>query len=405
MVEFRSHSFTLRRDRRSRSPLRRFRLPTRTEQSSRGATSLPKCRLDHDLNGGGRKRMSSAPTIRRRMAPAFGIIFTFAISSPRIPMRFSYLRDGGACASSIAVMPRLFRCWTSSRPLSVSSTSRSSSYRGGPADTIVAACDRVCSTLAWQPRSGGCCPVASLAGPRFSSERLIARSTISCTSASLNFRFCSGLGGAFRTTSFVHSTDGAGGFGSIQVASDFEGLCVCLSASLSPILDSRSTASSAARSALISAWDLFAGAARVACSAALLALNCAMMAIAISPVWPRPFPDRSKPITLPKSRPYSNIERIAVDRSAPSTSATLAIFLSIFGGKRTPTIGSWPVRGRPRFRARFCIRISVNTKKEARQSREPRRVTGATVPPRRAPTTASCTSPTAHRCAAAVRCH
>jgi hypothetical protein len=165
---------------------------------------------------------------------------------------------------------------------------------------------------------------------RFSSERLIARSTISCTSASLNFLFCSGLGCAFRTTSFVGfgmgSTDGAGGFGSIQVASDFEGLCACLSASLSPIRDSRSTASSAARSALISAWGLFAGAARVACSAALLALNCAMMPIAISPVQPRPFPDWSKPITLPESRPASKIERIAVDRSALSASATLAIF-------------------------------------------------------------------------------
>ena len=32
------------------------------------------------------------------------------------------------------------------------STSSSSSYRGGGADTIVAACDRVCSMLGWQPR-------------------------------------------------------------------------------------------------------------------------------------------------------------------------------------------------------------------------------------------------------------
>jgi len=30
-------------------------------------------------------------------------------------------------------------------------------------------------------------------------------------------------------------------------------------------------------------------------------------------------------------------------------------------GKRTPTVGSWPVRGRPRFRLRFPI-ICVNTK-------------------------------------------
>jgi nucleoside-diphosphate-sugar epimerase len=38
-------------------------------------------------SGGGRKWMSSAPTTRRRMAPASGIIFMSPISSPRIPMR------------------------------------------------------------------------------------------------------------------------------------------------------------------------------------------------------------------------------------------------------------------------------------------------------------------------------
>jgi hypothetical protein len=98
---------------------------------------------------------------------------------------------------------------------------------------------------------------------------------------------------------------------------------------------------------------LVCGAARMADSAALLALNCAIIAAVISPVRPRPFPQRSKPITIPESKPSSNIKRIAVDRSALSASATLAIFLSIFRGRRTPTIGSWPVGGRPHFRARF----------------------------------------------------
>src|SRR5262245_50020922 len=58
--------------------------------------------------------------------------------------------------------------------------------------------------------------------------------------------------------------------------------------------------------------------------------------------------------------------RIIIERSAPISAAILSIFLRTMAGKRTPTMGSWPVRGRPRFRLRFPI-ICVNKKTHSLQ--------------------------------------
>src|SRR5262245_1110632 len=54
-------------------------------------------------------------------------------------------------------------------------------------------------------------------------------------------------------------------------------------------------------------------------------------------------------------------DNLIIERVAPISAAILSIFLRKMVGKRTPTMGSWPVRGRPRFRLRFPI-ICVNKK-------------------------------------------
>jgi len=53
---------------------------------------------------------------------------------------------------------------------------------------------------------------------------------------------------------------------------------------------------------------------------------------------------------------------MAPERSQLSAAAILSTCLSRAAGRRTPTIGSWPVRGRPGFRRRFGIGFLLTQK-------------------------------------------
>ena len=63
----------------------------------------------------------------------------------------------------------------------------------------------------------------------------------------------------------------------------------------------------------------------------------------------------------PCPKTCSTIRRIIIERSAPISAAILSIFLRKIAGKRTLTMGSWPLRGRPLFWLRFPL-LCVNTK-------------------------------------------
>jgi len=85
------------------------------------------------------------------------------------------------------------------------------------------------------------------------------------------------------------------------------------------------------------------------------------VASAIASVRLRPLPERSKARGRPIMARSSN-QRMAPERSQLSAAAILSTCLSRAAGRRTPTIGSWPVRGRPGFRRRFGIGFLLTQK-------------------------------------------
>ena len=85
------------------------------------------------------------------------------------------------------------------------------------------------------------------------------------------------------------------------------------------------------------------------------------VASAIASVRLRPLPERSKARGRPIVARSSN-QRMAPERSQLSAAAILSTCLSRAAGRRTPTIGSWPVRGRPGFRRRFGIGFLLTQK-------------------------------------------
>jgi UDP-glucose 4-epimerase len=80
------------------------------------------------------------------------IIFTFPIPSPPTPMRLLICAVAASPRRSIVVMAEVFPCWTRSNPWSVDFKVEFAARQAGNPPHLVAAYDRIRSTLKWQPR-------------------------------------------------------------------------------------------------------------------------------------------------------------------------------------------------------------------------------------------------------------